>query len=66
MTFVRKLVALAATSGVPMPALSSTLSYFDSYTDGRMPMNLVQAQRDYFGSHTYERLDREGTFHTEW
>ncbi|WP_445382469.1 NADP-dependent phosphogluconate dehydrogenase [Robiginitalea sp. IMCC43444] len=63
---VRQLVALAATSGVPMPALSSTLAYFDSYTDGRLPMNLVQAQRDYFGSHTYERLDREGTFHTEW
>jgi 6-phosphogluconate dehydrogenase len=42
------------------------LSYFDAFTTGRLPLNLIQAQRDHFGSHTYERTDREGIFHTEW
>ncbi|MBT8239341.1 MAG: NADP-dependent phosphogluconate dehydrogenase, partial [Croceitalea sp.] len=55
-----------ATNGIPMPGLSNALTYFDAYTSSRLPLNLIQAQRDYFGSHTYERLDREGTFHTEW
>ena len=63
---VRRIAAHAVSTGVPMPALISTLSYFDAFTSGRLPMNLVQAQRDYFGSHSYQRLDREGVFHTDW
>jgi 6-phosphogluconate dehydrogenase len=63
---VRALLTLAIGSGIPMPALSASLSYFDAFTTARLPMNLIQAQRDYFGSHTYERTDREGPFHTEW
>ena len=62
----RTLVALAAKNGVPLPGISNSLTYFDAYTSSRLPLNLIQAQRDYFGSHTYERLDREGIFHTEW
>ncbi len=62
----RKLVSYAATSGIPLPGLSNALTYFDAFTSQRLPLNLIQAQRDYFGSHTYERLDREGIFHTEW
>jgi 6-phosphogluconate dehydrogenase len=49
-----------------MPALSASLTYFDALTTGRLPMNLIQAQRDYFGSHTYQRTDRDGVFHTNW
>ena len=63
---VRKLLGLAISSGIPMPATANSLSYFDALTTGRLPLNLIQAQRDYFGSHTYQRTDREGTFHTEW
>jgi len=63
---VRKLVAFGAKNGFPLPALSSSLSYFDAYTSARLPLNLIQAQRDHFGSHTYERTDREGIFHTDW
>lgn len=62
----RKLVSYAAMNGIPLPGLSNSLTYFDAYTSGRLPLNLIQAQRDYFGSHTYERLDKEGVFHTEW
>ncbi|WP_343486001.1 NADP-dependent phosphogluconate dehydrogenase [Allomuricauda sp. d1] len=62
----RELVSYGATHGIPLPGLSNALTYFDAYTSQRLPLNLIQAQRDYFGSHTYERLDREGTFHTEW
>ncbi|MEA1786916.1 NADP-dependent phosphogluconate dehydrogenase [Arenibacter sp. GZD96] len=62
----RKMVAYAATNGVPVAALSNALTYFDAYTSARLPLNLIQAQRDHFGSHTYERTDREGIFHTEW
>jgi 6-phosphogluconate dehydrogenase len=62
----RRVVALAATHGVPTPGMSASLAYFDSYRTGRLPANLIQAQRDYFGAHTYERIDREGVFHTEW
>lgn len=57
---------LAAERGVPALCLSSTLHYFDSFRAARLPLNLVQAQRDYFGSHTYERTDRPGVFHTDW
>ncbi|MBN3520792.1 NADP-dependent phosphogluconate dehydrogenase [Algoriphagus lutimaris] len=63
---VRDMVAFAAKSGIPVPGLSSALSYFDAYTSSKLPLNLIQAQRDHFGSHTYERIDREGIFHTEW
>jgi 6-phosphogluconate dehydrogenase len=52
--------------GVPIPAFSSALTYFDSYRTAQLPANLIQAQRDYFGAHTYQRADRAGTFHTDW
>ena len=61
-----KVVAGAAEAGVPVPCLSSTLDYINSYRTARLPQNLVQAMRDCFGSHTYQRVDKEGTFHTEW
>jgi 6-phosphogluconate dehydrogenase len=54
------------TAGIPAPALLNSLAYFDSYRTARLPANLTQAQRDYFGAHTYERTDAEGTFHTLW
>jgi 6-phosphogluconate dehydrogenase len=63
---LRRVVALAATNGIPGLAFSSALAYFDAYRSDRLPANLTQAQRDYFGAHTYRRIDREGTFHTEW
>lgn len=63
---VRKIVAYAATSGIPLPGISNSLNYFDAYTSSRLPLNLIQAQRDHFGSHTFERLDREGIFHVDW
>ena len=62
----RTLVSYGATNGIPLPGLSNSLTYFDAYTSSRLPLNLIQGQRDYFGSHTYERLDREGIFHTKW
>ena len=62
----RKVVALGVEQGIPVPALASSLTYFDAYRTERLPSNLTQAQRDYFGAHTYERIDQEGTFHTEW
>jgi 6-phosphogluconate dehydrogenase len=62
----RKVVGTAIELGVPVPAFSSALAYFDSYRAARLPANLIQAQRDYFGAHTYQRVDRPGTFHTEW
>ena len=64
----REVVAYAVKAGVPVPAFSSALSYFDGYTTASLPANLLQAQRDYFGTHTYERIDQpRGTFfHTNW
>ncbi|WP_318344348.1 NADP-dependent phosphogluconate dehydrogenase [Flagellimonas baculiformis] len=62
----RELVSYGAINGIPLAGLSNALTYFDAYTSSRLPLNLIQAQRDYFGSHTYERVDREGIFHTEW
>ena len=59
-------VASANKAGIPLPCMSSTLDYFNSYRTSRLPQNLVQAMRDCFGSHTYERVDKEGNFHTEW
>jgi len=63
---LRAVVASAAAAGIPVPCYSSTLDYITSYFSGRLPQNLVQAMRDCFGSHTYERTDRPGSFHTEW
>ncbi len=62
----RRVVMTAAQYAVPTPAFSSALAYYDGYRSGRLPANLIQAQRDYFGAHTYERVDKEGVFHTEW
>ncbi len=62
----REVLASAAKLGIPVPAFSASLDYFDSYRRDRLPQNLTQAQRDYFGAHTYERIDKEGFFHTEW
>lgn len=63
---LRKVVSDAASGGVPVPAFSAALSYFDAFRSENMPANLIQAQRDYFGSHTYELRGKEGVFHTEW
>ena len=62
----RRVVALGVSSGVAVPGMSASLAYFDTYRRGRLPANLIQAQRDYFGSHTYERTDMEGWHHTLW
>ena len=61
-----RMVAGAAAAGIPVPCLSSTLDYINSYRTARLPQNIVQAMRDCFGSHTYERVDKDGIFHTEW
>lgn len=63
---LRRLVSMAIDHGIPVPALSASLNWYDTIRRTRLPQNLVQAQRDFFGAHTYERLDQEGTFHTEW
>ncbi|PHS16998.1 MAG: phosphogluconate dehydrogenase (NADP(+)-dependent, decarboxylating) [Blastopirellula sp.] len=62
----RNVVATAVQLGIPTPAFAGALAYYDGYRRERLPANLLQAQRDYFGAHTYKRLDKEGTFHTEW
>ena len=62
----RKVVATAAEVGVPVPAFGSALAYYDSYRTAVLPANLLQAQRDFFGAHTYRRIDQEGVFHTQW
>lgn len=62
----RHVVATAATIGIPVPAFMTALAYYDGYRHARLPANLLQAQRDYFGAHTYKRVDRDGTFHSEW
>ncbi len=62
----RQAIIVARQLGLPCPALSASLDYFDTFRADRLPANLVQAQRDYFGAHTYRRLDREGIFHTQW
>jgi len=63
---VRDIVSLSVQAGVPIPAFSSAISYYDSYRSERLPANIIQAQRDYFGAHTYERVDKAGTFHFDW
>ena len=62
----RHVVASAAQLGIPTPAFSAALAYYDGYRRERLPANLLQAQRDYFGAHTFERVDKPGTFHAEW
>ncbi len=62
----RSVVSTAIQSGIALPAFSSALSYFDSFRSERMPSNVIQAQRDYFGAHTYELIGKEGVFHTQW
>jgi 6-phosphogluconate dehydrogenase len=62
----RQVLETAIGLGIPTPAMSGSLAYFDAYRTGRLPANLIQAQRDYFGAHTYRRVDKEGVFHTAW
>lgn len=62
----RKVISVACEYGIPVPAFMSALSYYDCYRSAVLPANLLQAQRDYFGAHTYRRIDKEGIFHTEW
>ncbi len=62
----RTVVATAISRGIPVPAFASALAYYDSYRTERLPANLLQAQRDYFGAHTFKRVDKEGTFHYQW
>nr|HID14823.1 NADP-dependent phosphogluconate dehydrogenase [Anaerolineae bacterium] len=63
---LRRVVKLAVQNGIPCLAFSASLAYYDAYRTARLPANLTQAQRDYFGAHTYRRIDKEGVFHTEW
>lgn len=63
---LRSIVCKATDIGIPVPALMTSLSYLDAYRSSWLPANLIQAQRDFFGAHTYERIDAKGTFHTEW
>lgn len=62
----REVVIVAVSAGISVPAFSSALAYYDSYRSEQLPMNLLQAQRDYFGAHTYQRVDKEGIYHTKW
>ncbi len=63
---IRKVLSVAASNGIPVPAMAASLAYYDGYRRSWLPSNLIQAQRDYFGAHTYQRTDREGTFHSNW
>jgi 6-phosphogluconate dehydrogenase len=63
---LRRVVQTAVGLGIPCLAFSASLAYFDAYRTARLPANLTQAQRDYFGAHTYRRIDREGVFHSDW
>ncbi|WP_392553402.1 NADP-dependent phosphogluconate dehydrogenase [Orbus wheelerorum] len=63
---LRDVVSLAVQNGIPVPTLSAAIAYYDSYRSAVLPANLIQAQRDYFGAHTYKRTDKEGVFHTDW
>lgn len=62
----RQVVAEAVTRGIAVPSFASALAYYDSYRTERLPANLLQAQRDYFGAHTFQRVDKEGSFHFNW
>jgi 6-phosphogluconate dehydrogenase len=63
---IRKVIQTGVETAIPLPAMMSALAYYDSFRSGWLPANLIQAQRDYFGAHTYERTDKEGVFHTHW
>lgn len=63
---LREVVIAAVQAGVPVPAFASAVAYFDSYRSERLPANLVQAQRDFFGAHTFEHTDKPGSFHANW
>lgn len=63
---LRRVVSALSYAGIPCPAFAASLSYFDGYRSSRLPANLIQAQRDYFGAHTYQRVDEPGVYHTEW
>ena len=62
----RRVIVWGVSSGVPLPAMSASLWFYDALRRERLPQNLIQAQRDFFGAHTYQRVDKPGTFHTEW
>jgi 6-phosphogluconate dehydrogenase len=62
----REVIITAIKAGIAVPAFTSALAYYDSYRSKELPMNLLQAQRDYFGAHTYQRIDKEGIYHTQW
>jgi 6-phosphogluconate dehydrogenase len=62
----RTLIGFATANGIPVPAMSATLAYYDTFQRDRLPQNLIQAQRDFFGAHTFKRIDKEGTFHANW
>jgi 6-phosphogluconate dehydrogenase len=63
---LRQVIQMGLTAKIPMNGMMSAIGYYDAYLSDRMPINLIQAQRDYFGAHTYQRIDKEGVFHTEW
>jgi 6-phosphogluconate dehydrogenase len=63
---LREVVGTAVSAGVPVPAFSSAIAYYDGYRAERLPANLIQAQRDFFGAHTFERIDKKGSFHADW
>ena len=63
---LRSVVTAAIEAGIPVPALSASLAYFDGYASARLPARLIQAQRDCFGAHGYQRIDRPGDFHSDW
>lgn len=63
---LREVVAESVKAGIPVPTFTAAISYYDSYRSEVLSANLIQAQRDYFGAHTYERVDKAGTYHTEW
>ena len=63
---LRDVVTYAVQNGIPVPTFGAAVAYYDSYRAAVLPANLIQAQRDYFGAHTYKRTDKEGVFHTEW
>ncbi len=63
---LREIIGVSVQNGIPVPCFSAAIAYYDSYRSETLPANLLQAQRDYFGAHTYQRVDKEGVFHTEW
>jgi len=63
---LRRVLGRAHASGIPIPAIDSAIDFVDGYRSVRLPANMIQAQRDFFGAHTYKRVDRDGVFHTKW